>query len=125
MESQRLVMSFLYISGKFVNDNLEGEVVVHFFDKTMLKGFAHLGHLYGPQRYFNIESSSFLNITDTESGDVYLRQYTQNEKSVALFGCHETKEGKRCIVLTNGMSLSCISITGQVLLKKNKNFLQN
>ena len=38
------------ISGKFVDDNLEGEVVVHFIDKTMMKGFTHLGHLVGSQR---------------------------------------------------------------------------
>ena len=109
------------ISGKFVDDNIEGEVAVHFFDNTMLKGFAHLGHLFGPKRYFDIGNSNFLNITETESGDVYLKKYTQNGKSIALFGCHDTSEGKRCIVLTNGMSLSCVYITGQDLFKDGTN----
>ena len=77
------------ISGKFVNDKLEGEVEIHFIDKTIMKGFAHSGHLIGPQRFFDEENGNFVNITETDSGKVYLRQYTQNEEPVALFGCHE------------------------------------
>ena len=31
------------ISGNFVNDVLEGDVTIHFSDKTMMKAFAHSG----------------------------------------------------------------------------------
>ena len=31
------------ISGNFVNDVLEGDVTIHFTDKTMMKAFAHSG----------------------------------------------------------------------------------
>ena len=31
------------ISGNFVNDDLEGDVTIHFIDKTVMKAFVHSG----------------------------------------------------------------------------------
>ena len=88
------------ISGKFVNDTLEGEVNIHYFDGTMMKGFAQSGHVVGLQRFFDLDESVLTNLTDTQTKKVYLRQWNYEGKSISVIGCQNKKVGKRCIVLT-------------------------
>ena len=72
------------ISGKFVNDVIEGDVVIHFIDKTFMKGYSNKGYIVGTQRYFD-DKGILTNATDTATRHTYLRQYNFNEKSVSLF----------------------------------------
>ena len=102
------------ISGKFVNDVIEGDVVIHFIDKSFMKGYSMKGYLVGTQRYFD-DKGILTNATDTATAYTYLRQYNPNEKSVvSLFGCQPTEEGQRCIVMNNSTFEdlnSCLRIT--------------
>ena len=81
------------ISGKFVNDTLEGEVKIHYFDETIMKGFAQSGHLIGPQRFFDVDETVLTNLTDTQTRDVYVRQWNYEGKSISVIGCQNEKEG--------------------------------
>ena len=108
------------ISGKFVNDVIEGDVVIHFIDKTFMKGYSNKGYIVGTQRYFD-DKELLTNATDTATRNTYLRQYNLNEKSVvSLFGCQHTKEGTRCIVTNNSTFEdlnSCLQITEDFFVK--------
>ena len=107
------------ISGKFVNDVIEGDVVIHFIDKTFMKGYSNKGYIVGTQRYFD-DKGILTNATDTATRYTYLRQYNLNEKSVSLFGCQHTKEGTRCIVKNNSTFedlKSCLRITEDFYVK--------
>ena len=42
------------ISGNFVNDVLEGDVTIHFTDKTMMKAFVHSGKVMKSSVLFRI-----------------------------------------------------------------------
>ena len=105
------------ISGKFVNDVIEGDVVIHFIDKTFMKGYSNEGYIVGTQRYFD-DKGILTNATDTATGYTYLRRYDLNEKSVvSLFGC---QEGTRCIVMNNSTFEdlnSCLQITEDFYVK--------
>ena len=108
------------ISGKFVNDVIEGDVVIHFIDKTFMKGYSNKGYIVGTQRYFD-DKGVLTNATDTATRYTYLRQYILNdEKSVSLLGCQYTKEGTRCIVMNNSTFEdlnSCLQITEDFFVK--------
>ena len=85
----------------------------------LMKGFSHSGYLVGPQRYFD-DMGILINATDTATRDTYLRQYSLNEQPVSLFGCQDTKEGKRCIVIKNSTFedlKSCLWITDDFYVK--------
>jgi hypothetical protein len=108
------------ISGKFVNDVIEGDVVIHFIDETFMKGYSNKGYLVGTQRYFD-DKGILTNATDTATRYTYLRRYDLNENSVvSLFGCQHTKEGTRCIVMNNSTFEdlnSCLQITEDFYVK--------
>ena len=76
----------------------------------------HSGHLIGPQRFFDSETSSLLNLTDSRTGTIYFKEWALEEKLVSIFGCQETNLGKRCMVNTKRSMLfeemiSCIFVT--------------
>ena len=107
------------ISGKFDNDVIEGNVVIHFFDKSFMKGYSNKGYLVGTQRYFD-DKGILKNATDTATKDIYIRQYELQEMSVSLFGCQHMKEGERCIVMNNNDFedlKSCLRITEDFYVK--------
>ena len=107
------------ISGKFVNDVVEGDVVIHFIDKSFMKGYANNGYLVGTQRYFDDEGI-LKNATDTATKDTYIRQYDLQEMSVSLIGCQHSREGTRCIVINNSTFEnlnSCLQITEDFYVK--------
>ena len=108
------------ISGKFVNDILEGEIMIDFIDNTRMISYAHSGYLMGPQRYFDTYSPKengghetvFLNFTDSKTGLIYLKKWKiDEENSVTIFGC---SQNVRCIIMTNDNYdnlKSCILVT--------------
>ena len=75
----------------------------------------HSGHLIGPQRFFAIEKSRLLNLTDSRTDTIYFKEWALGEKLVSIFGCQETNLGKRCMVnIKNTMlfeeMISCIFV---------------
>ena len=107
------------ISGKFVNDVVEGDVVIHFIDKSFMKGYSNNGYLVGTQRHFD-DKGIFKNATDTATKDTYIRQYHLQEMSVSLIGCQHSSEGTRCIVMNNSTFEdlnSCLQITEDFYVK--------
>ena len=107
------------ISGKFVNDVIEGDVLIHFIDESFMKGYSNKGYLVGTQRYFD-DKGILKNATDTATKDTYIRQYNLQEMSVSLFGCQHTKEGERYIVMKNNDFedlKSCLRITEDFYVK--------
>ena len=76
----------------------------------------HSGHFIGPQRFFDSETSSLLNLTDSRTGSIYFKEWALEKKLVSILGCQETKFGKRCMVDTKNSMLfeemiSCIFVT--------------
>ena len=63
-----------------------------------MKGFVHSGHLVGLQTFFNVDGS-FLNMTDSRTGYIHLRQWTFKGHSITIFGCENTKDGERCNIM--------------------------
>ena len=81
----------------------------------------HSGHLIGPQRFFDSETSSLLNLTDSRTGTIYFKEWPLEEKLVSISGCQDTNLGKRCMVNTKRSMLfeemiSCIFVTDDLFV---------
>ena len=108
------ITSVQKISGTFVNDNLEGEILITLVDKSFIKAFAFNGKLVGVKRHFG-EDKSMLSITNASTNDTY---WSLERGGYYLLNCHETKLGfKRCI-LTRTMKendmKSCIQVDNEL-----------
>ena len=102
------------IHGKFVNDMLEGEILITLDDKSFIKALAFNGILVGVKRHFD-EDKSILSITNAVTNDTYL---SVEGGGYFLFSCHQNENGfKRCI-LTRTMKendmKSCIQLDNEV-----------
>ena len=71
-----------------------------FSDDTKMETYVKSGYAIGPQRFFTT-NGNFLNITDTNTGQIILSETDEN--FLAIFACQNEVHdfGPRCVIFQN------------------------